>query len=241
MNAGRRDAVVVFREAAPAARFPAPARAVRTVTVTAGVTLAVRQAVDGIIACRICGLVQRTTVWPARGALRCARCDSVLHRHKANSRSRTAAFALAALFFYVPANIYPILRMNYLGRYSESTVWDGVTSLYQQGQWYVATVVFCASILVPLLKLIGLFLLVMKWPPSAPKLQTGIYRVVSVIGPWAMLDVFLLAILVALVKLGTFSNVRPGLGIIPFSAVVILTLLASASFDPQLIWQEEKL
>jgi len=195
---------------------------------------------DGIIACQVCGLVQRAASASPKATLRCARCNSLLYRHKTNSRGRTAAFSLAALFFYVPANIYPILRMNYLGRYSESTVWDGVTGLFQQGQWAVAVIVFCASILVPLLKLLGLFLLVMKWPPAAPRIQTNIYKVIATIGPWAMLDVFLLAILVALVKLGTFSNVRPGPGIVAFSAVVIFTLLASSSFDSRLIWQEEK-
>jgi len=195
---------------------------------------------NGIISCRVCGLVQRLGASGPRTVTRCARCNSVLRRHKPNSRARTAAFSLAALFFYVPANIYPILRMKYLGRYSESTVWGGVTSLYQHGQWFVATLVFCASILVPLMKLLGLFLLVMHWPRSAPQLQTRIYKIIEVIGPWAMLDVFLLAILVALAKLGTFSNVTPGPGIIAFSAVVVLTLLASSSFDPQLIWQEGK-
>ena len=195
---------------------------------------------DGIIACRVCGLVQRLRSPLPRGTLRCARCDTLLWRYKPNSRVRTAALSLAALLLYVPANIYPILRMRYLGRYSESTVWQGVVSLCHHGQFFVAVVVFCASIAVPLLKLLGLFLLVMNWLKRFPRAQTRIYLVISVIGPWAMLDVFLLAIFVALVKLGAFSNVQPGPGILPFALVVVLTLLASASFDPQLIWAEEK-
>jgi paraquat-inducible protein A len=152
----------------------------------------------------------------------------------------TAALALAALIFYVPANVYPILRMNWYGAYSESTVWDGVASLFRQDQWFVATIVFLASIVIPLVKLLGLFFLVATANLESRWLRqerTWIYRIIDVVGPWAMLDVFLLAILVALVKLDQFAAVWPGPGLPAFAAVVVLTLLASASFDPESIWR----
>jgi paraquat-inducible protein A len=124
--------------------------------------------------------------------------------------------------------------------YSESTVWDGVVLLAQSRQWFVAIVVFLASIVIPLLKLAGLFFLTVtsrletrRWLRT----RTRLYRFIDVIGPWAMLDVFLLAILVALVKLGQFATVLPGPGLIAFTCVVVLTILASASFDPHLIWR----
>ena len=141
----------------------------------------------------------------------------------------------------MPANIYPILRMDFYGAYSESTVWDGCVKLYQDGQWPVATIVFLASILIPLLKLLGLLFLVVvtKFRSTFFRQErTWIYRIIDAIGPWAMLDVFLLAILVALVKLGTIATVLPGPGLIAFTAMVVLTILASASFDPTSIWDK---
>jgi len=156
-----------------------------------------------------------------------------------NSLQRTAALSFAALVLYVPANIYPILRMQFYGAYSESTVWDGCARLFQDGMWFIAIIVFLASILIPLFKLLGLFFLVTtarsnRWQRE----RTRIYQFIDVIGPWAMLDVFLLAILVAVVKLEQLATVLPGPGIVAFASVVILTILASQSFDTRLIWDD---
>jgi paraquat-inducible protein A len=195
---------------------------------------------ETIIACETCGLTQRTEELQPGMAAECCRCGSIISERKVNSLGRTAAFSLAALIFYVPANVYPILRMNYYGLYSESTVWDGCVSLFRDGQWLVAVIVFLASILIPLFKLLGLFYLVVTVKFNSARRQqerTWIYRIIRVIGPWAMLDVFLLAVLVALVKL-EFATVLPGPGLLAFTAVVVLTILASASFDPKLIWEE---
>jgi paraquat-inducible protein A len=195
--------------------------------------------VNTIIACHTCDLVQRLEALPPGSLAKCARCGSTLTRQKPHSRARTAALSLAALLFYLPANTYPILRMEYMGRHSENTVWDGVVRLYQDGMWLVATIVFLASILVPLLKLMSLFFLVSTTgSPHRRRERTWIYKAICWIGPWAMLDVFLLSVLVALVKLGNFATVVPGPGLFAFSAVVVLTILASSSFDPRLIWKE---
>jgi paraquat-inducible protein A len=194
---------------------------------------------NGLIACRTCGLLQRIENVPRRYEARCARCDTVLERHQPDSRQNTAALSLAALFLYVPANIYPILNMEYLGRHTENTVWQGVVKLYQDGMWHIATIVFAASILIPLLKLTGLFFLVVTRSRRWQKGRTVIYKTISAVGPWAMLDVFLLSVLVALIRFGKFATVIPGPGAIAFTSVVVLTIFASSSFDPQLIWKEE--
>lgn len=194
-----------------------------------------------IIACKTCGLVQRMEELDPGTVAECGRCGSIIGRHRVNSLGRTAAFTLAALVFYVPANIYPILRMEFYGAYSESTVWDGVVKLFQDGQWLVAMIVFLASILIPLFKLLGLFFLVVTAKLKSGRRQeerTRVYKIIEVIGPWAMLDVFLLAVLVALVKLEQLATVLPGPGLLAFTAVVALTILASASFDPKVIWEE---
>ncbi len=196
---------------------------------------------ETVIACNTCGLLHRMAELEPGTAAECCRCGSIIATRKVNSLGRTAALSLAALIFYVPANIYPILRLELYGASSESTVWDGCVKLFQDGQWPVAAIVFLASILIPLCKLFGLFFLVVTAKIKSPRRQrerTWVYRIIEVIGPWAMLDVFLLSVLVALVKLGQLATVVPGPGLLAFTAVVVLTILASASFDPTLVWAE---
>ena len=196
---------------------------------------------DTTIACGTCGRVHRVGELRPGTAAECHRCGSILDKRKVDSLGRTAAFSLAALIFYVPANIYPILRMEYYGAYSESTVLDGCEKLFRDGQWVVAVIVFLASIMIPLFKLLGLFYLVVTARFASTRRRrerTWIFRIIDVIGPWAMLDVFLLAVLVALVKLERIATVMPGPGLLAFTTVVVLTILASASFDPKLIWEE---
>lgn len=196
---------------------------------------------DTVIACKTCGLVQRLDELPPDTVAECFRCGSILTEQKVNSLGRTAAFSLAALIFYIPANIYPILHLELYGVHSESTVWDGCVRLFQEGQRFVAGIVFLASILIPFLKLLALFYLVVttKLKSRRRRLErTWIYRTIDVIGPWAMLDVFLLSVTVGLVQLGRLATVLPGRGLFAFTAVVVLTILASSSFDPTLIWEE---
>ncbi len=191
------------------------------------------------MACDFCGLINEVPALNPGDVAKCVRCHGTLHKCRPDSRARTAAFALAALCFYVPANLYPVLRMEYLARYSENTVWSGVVSLYRSGMFFVAAVVFCASIAVPLLKLVGLLFLVIRWGPRWQRTRAQIHRWISWLGPWAMLDVFLLAVLVSLVKLKQMATILPAPGIVAFAAMVVLTLLASSSYDTRQIWEEE--
>ncbi len=195
---------------------------------------------ETIIACRTCDLVQSIEALEPETVAECCRCGSVIGERKPGSLGRTAAFSLAALVFYAPANLYPILRMQLHGAYSESTVWDGGVSLIRHDQLLVGAIVLLASIAIPLVKLIALFLLVVTAKAGSARgrhERTWLFRIIAAIGPWAMLDVFLLAVLVALVKLGELATVLPGPGLFAFAAVVVLTTLASASFDPKLIWE----
>jgi paraquat-inducible protein A len=191
--------------------------------------------------CPVCGLTLRVEA-PARGQrAECPRCGSTVREGPHGSLQLTAALAIAALILYIPANIYPIMRMHFYGAYSESTVWDGVVTLAESQQYFVALIVFLASIVIPLLKLSGLLYLVISARFDLGRRRHGrtrIYRLIDVIGPWAMLDVFLLAVLVALVKLSTWAKILPGPGLLAFTAVVVLTMLASATFDPKLIWEK---
>jgi paraquat-inducible protein A len=198
---------------------------------------------EDVVCCPTCGLMQKIDLLDPHTTAECVRCGGVVSEYKASSLAPTTAFALAALVLYVPANIYPILLMERYGLYSESTVWGGVVGLAQYGYWFVAAIVFLASMAAPLLKLLGLLFLVVTTSVGAPRWRRGrtwIYRFISLIGPWAMLDVFLLAVLVALVRLGSLATVLPGKGLLAFTGMVVLTILATATFDPRLIWQESR-
>jgi paraquat-inducible protein A len=195
------------------------------------------------IACKVCGLVHEVPTLPEGMAAKCTRCDSEITRRTAGSFHLTAALSLAALILFIPANIFPILRLEMYGAASENTVWDGCVRLYHDGDFVIAVIVFLASILIPVLKLMGLFILVVttrlnfqRWKLA----RTWMYRVIDIIGRWAMLDVFVLAVLVSVVKLKALATVIPGKGLFAFGCVVVLTIFASASFDPQLIWEEEE-
>ena len=195
-----------------------------------------------MVCCHVCGLTQRVDRLAPGLRAECLRCGATVAEGPRGSLQLTAALAIAALILYVPANVYPIMRMHFHGAYSESTVWDGVISLANSNQWFVALIVFLASIAIPLLKVFGLLFLVLTVRLRRGRRlrqRTRLYRFIDAVGPWAMLDVFLLAVLVALVKLGTIATILPGPGLIAFSCVVVLTMLASASFDPRMIWQSQ--
>jgi paraquat-inducible protein A len=188
----------------------------------------------GLIGCDCCRLVLQ-----ARERSRCPRCGSRLQRRKAFSITRSWALLGAAIALYVPANIFPVMTVIRFGRGEPNTLLSGVIELIEAQMWPLAMLVFLASITVPLLKLVSLVvMLVMTGEGSAKglRLRTRLYRFVDTIGRWSMIDVFMLTILVALVRMGFIATVLPGLGAIAFASVVVFTMFAAASFDPRLMW-----
>lgn len=186
------------------------------------------------IGCDTCGLVSRSAT-----GMRCSRCGFRLHDRKPASIERTLAFAIAALVLYIPANIYPVLTVVRLGAGQPSTILGGVQELVDVGMWPLAALVFFASVAVPVLKLIGLAILLISTRTGTARAlhdRTVLYRIVDAIGRWSMIDIFMESILVALVQFGTLASVYPGAGAIAFAAVVILTMLAARSFDSRLMW-----
>ena len=184
--------------------------------------------------CDTCGLVSRVPP-----GTRCSRCGFRLQQRKSHAIQRTWAYLLAAITLYIPANIYPVLTVVQLGSGQPSTIFGGVRELIDYGLWPLAALVFFASVAVPVLKLVGLtLLLIMTQRRSRGHLhdRTVLYRVVDAIGRWSMIDIFMESILVALVQFGTIASIYPGAGAIAFAAVVILTMLAARSFDPRIMW-----
>ncbi len=187
------------------------------------------------IGCGTCGLVCE----PADPRARCPRCGSALHRRKPGSVARSWALVIAAAVLYVPSNLYPVLTVIRLGRGTPSTIIGGVGELVDAGQYPLAVLVFFASIAVPLLKLVGIsFMLIMTQRQNSGWLRdrTRLYHVVSWIGRWSMIDIFMESLLGALVRFGVLVTIAPGVGAVSFCAVVILTILAAGSFDPRLMW-----
>lgn len=147
-------------------------------------------------------------------------------------------FSLTALIFYLPANLFPFMTIELYGNRHSSTIWEGILSLMDAGSWAIAAIVFLASMFIPLLKLIILFYLSLTARNGKNQhFKTSLYRFIEAIGRWSMLDIFLLAVLVAIMKLGPWTTVEPEIGSLMFALVVVFTMLASANFDPQLFWE----
>jgi paraquat-inducible protein A len=184
--------------------------------------------------CDTCGLVSRA----AEGS-QCPRCGFTLNHRKRDSIARTWALSLAALILYIPANVYPVLTVIQLGAGHPSTILGGVLELLEAGMWPLAALVFFASVAVPVLKLVGLTILLISTQRGDRRRlrdRTILYRVVEAVGRWSMIDIFMESILVALVQFGSVVTINPGAGAIGFASVVILTMLAARNFDPRLMW-----
>lgn len=191
------------------------------------------------VQCHVCRLVMRAPQAGAEARLGCPRCGAVVHRRKPDSLSRTMAFLVAAAICYFPANLYPVMESKALGRAQEDTILSGVVYLFESGMWPLAAIVFVASVVVPVAKivsLLGLVLSVKRRSRWRTRDRAATYRIVALVGRWSMVDVYVVTILVALVHMGTLANVAVRFGAVFFAAVVVLTILAAESFDPRLIW-----
>jgi paraquat-inducible protein A len=190
----------------------------------------------GMIACSHCA-----KLWKAiEVGERCGCCGAKLHMRKPDSLRRTWAFVIAACILYLPANMLPIMiTSSFPGEEQHDTIMSGIIYFWVSGSWVVAAIIFIASFVVPLFKLAVMMLLLIsvrrrsRWQLLQ---RTKLFRVVEVIGRWSMLDVFVVSLVTGLVQIPGFAEVHPGPGIAAFAAVVILTMLASMSFDPRLLW-----
>jgi len=169
----------------------------------------------------------------------CERCGAPLHQRKSQSLTRTWAYMLTALAFYVPANLLPVMNTTMLGSGADSTIMSGVLEFWQHGAWDIALIIFIASIAVPGIKFGALTLLLVtvqrnnRW---ARKERSKLFRFIELIGYWSMLDVIVVALVAALVKFQALGDIEPRLGILFFGLVVVFTMLSAMSFDPRLIW-----
>ncbi|MDA7427602.1 paraquat-inducible protein A [Primorskyibacter aestuariivivens] len=191
----------------------------------------------GLLACTRCGRVHR------REATACQRCGTTLAPESRRPLQAVWAWLLAGIIVYIPANIYPMLRTSTLLENHESTIVGGAIDLLHYGNYGVAAIVFIASILIPVGKFIAIGYLALSIGRAgilSAHSRHRLYEVVEFIGRWSMIDVFVVAILSALVQLGTVATINPGVAAVSFTLSVAFTMLAAQSFDPRLIWDADK-
>ncbi len=187
--------------------------------------------------CEICKALVGETIVEEQG--HCPRCNAHIHKRIPESIQKTAALIIAAVILYIPANVYDIMLYEEVAVNYDSTIFSGVVDLARNGLWMVAAVVFIASIIVPIAKLLMLSYLVWsvyRRMPVRAKERVMMYRITEFIGRWSMVDVYVVTLLTAVVQFGFVGVVEPGPALLPFAAVVVLTMLAAETFDPRLIW-----
>lgn len=191
----------------------------------------------GIVACGTCGLLSRPA--GAGGAPTCPRCGERIASRRGNPFQDAWACIAAAAICYLPANTLPVMTTRTIKYDEPSTIIGGVVYFYESGSWFLALIILVASVIIPLGKIASLaYLLITAQRRSAAhaRERARLYRLLKVIGRWSMLDVFVVAFVVALIQFQPFMSVVPGPGVLFFAAVVILTIFAADSFDPRLIW-----
>ena len=190
-----------------------------------------------LIACHECDLLHRVQPLPDGGAARCVRCDALLYYQKKDSLDRTLSLTIAGLVLFIVANTFPFLAMKSKGLVRETTLITGVKGLYLQGMEALALLVFLTTILVPLVQIACmLYVLVPLKINRVPRNLALVFRFIRSLQPWAMMEVFMIGILVSMVKLGKMASIVPGLAL--FSFVVLIFVLAGsvASLDPRIVW-----
>jgi len=203
--------------------------------------LTARQA--GMISCQDCHLVCRIPPFNNSSNMICPRCGSRIHQRKPNSIARTWALIITALILYIPANVLPISISTTMGDAQGDTIISGVIYFIESGSWAIGLIIFIASIFVPVLKIIALIYLlisVQKKSQKRPLDRTRLYRIVEAVGRWSMVDIFVITIMAALIKLEFLGNFEVGPAAVYFGAVVVITIFAAMSFDPRLIWDNIK-
>ena len=194
-----------------------------------------------LISCHSCHLLCRQSDPPNRTPIQCPRCSAPLHQRKPRSVKRTWALLIAASICYIPANIMPVTKASSFGDIQVDTIMSGVIYFIETGMWHLALIIFVASILVPLLKIIilsGLLISIHRRSTWRLKDRTRYYRITEAIGRWSMVDVYVITITIALVRMGAVALFEAGPGLVFFAAVVVLTMFAAISFDPRLIWDK---
>jgi paraquat-inducible protein A len=191
----------------------------------------------GLVLCHICHKLSPKSLEGSG----CPRCGEALHSRKTSSIARTWALVLTSAIFLAPANLLPIMRIDYLGIPDRSTIMDGIIYFFHNGSYFIGLIIFTASVLVPVFKIIGLTILLLTSRPCGNYLlrqKARLYRFVAFIGKWSMLDIFVIALLTVLVDFGFFTSIYAAPAATYFCIVVASTMFAAITFDPRIMWDK---
>jgi len=187
----------------------------------------------------LCSTCEKVVPLTPDQAQRCPRCGQHLHLRKKESLSRTWALIITAIILTLPANLLPIMQVEYFGVPDQSTIMDGIIYFFEEGSYGIGAIILTASILVPLFKIVGMLLILLtihfRWPGWI-RHKALMFRFINFIGRWSMLDIFVIALLCALVRFGFLSTITPAPATFYFTGVVLCTMFAAISFDPRLLW-----
>ncbi|MGH1370417.1 MAG: paraquat-inducible protein A [Cellvibrionaceae bacterium] len=198
-------------------------------------------AAKGLRSCAICSTLM--TPAQAKRSRRCRVCGASVSLRTPYSIQKTMAFLITSCVLYIPANFLPIMETVSLGRTIQSTIIQGVVQLWQLGSYGVALVIFVASVVVPILKMISISWLswmVVREKPISHAQANQIYNLTEFVGKWSMVDVFVVALLVALIQFDNIMSIHPGPGALSFAGVVLFTMLSAQAFDVRLLWDKER-
>ena len=190
---------------------------------------------NGLIACSMCYQAQ------SKADVYCENCGGKNHAHNPYALQNTVALLITSIVLYIPANLYPIMYTTYLAEETANTILGGVITLWSHGSYPIAAVIFIASVLVPVIKIMALGWLCYSVKTKRIRYFKNnqiMYRITEFIGRWSMVDVFVVTVLVALIQLGNLMNIKPGIATISFAGMVVATMLAAMSFDSRMIWEE---
>ena len=194
---------------------------------------------DSLIACHDCDLIHRINPLPAKGTAVCIRCGAVLYKHKPNSLERTLAFALAGLILFILANSFPFLGLKIGSQVRETTLITGIHELYVEGMHVIAILVLITTVLAPFIQMLCMLYILL--PLRFHHLSKGlprVFRFVNSVGPWGMMEVFMVGILVSVVKLAGMAKIIPGISLYSFLALIFVLAAMIVSLDSHLIWQK---
>jgi len=193
---------------------------------------------ENLIACHECDLLQRLPEHRGSYVARCPRCNALLHRGVENSIDRTLALTLAGVILFVVANSFPFLAFKLQGQETQATLISGVLDLYDQGKWEIAALVLLTTIAVPLVQLLTLlYVFVPLKFNRVPWNMAGVFRIAQSLSPWSMVEVFLIGIIVAIVKLIGMAQIIPGLALWSFALLIVTLAAAAANMDSQVVWE----
>jgi paraquat-inducible protein A len=191
-----------------------------------------------LIACHECDLLYKIDRSPNEGVAKCRRCGAILAKHERHKLEHTIALTITGLVLFAVANAFPILSLKFEEQLTETTLFDGVKSLYDQGMWPLAMLVFLTCIALPFARLAALLyvFLPIKFNRT-PLKMAAIFKLIYSLRPWSMIEIFMLGILVSVVKLTALATVIPGVALWSFAVLIFVLAATATSLDPDLVWE----